>query len=328
MPEKPNIVYLHIAQIGNNIKQATQLLTQGKLVAIPTETVYGLAANALNEKAVLAVFEAKQRPQFDPLIIHLPSINKVELYADWNDERLRKLAEKFWPGPLTILFPKKNLIPGIVTSGLSQVAIRVPNHPLTLELLNKINFPLAAPSANPFGYISPTSAEHVNKQLGNKIDYILDGGECAVGLESTIVGLEDGKICVYRLGGLPIEEIEKIIGKVELKINSSSNPKVPGQLKSHYAPSKPFLLGNIEELITANKNKKIAVICFGENNFTGDNLIIYNLSQSKSLNEAALNLFKFLREADESDADLIIAQNLPDEGLGKAINDRLKRAAG
>jgi L-threonylcarbamoyladenylate synthase len=172
-----------VAEIGKNIDFVADLLLKGKLVAIPTETVYGLAANALNEKAVLSIFEAKQRPFFDPLIIHLADIESVCEYAELKDERLKKLAKTFWPGPLTLLLPKKDNVPDIVTSGLERVAVRIPNHTLTLELLKKINIPLAAPSANPFGYVSPTEPDHVNDQLGDKIDYILDGGICNIGLE-------------------------------------------------------------------------------------------------------------------------------------------------
>ncbi len=316
-----------MAETGKNIDFAAGLLLKGKLVAIPTETVYGLAANALNEKAILSVFETKQRPFFDPLIIHLPDIGSIDKYASLTDERLQKLAKTFWPGPLTLLVPKKNTVPNIVTSGLEQVAVRIPNHDLTLELLKKIQVPLAAPSANPFGYVSPTEPAHVNSQLGTKIDYILDGGPCKVGLESTIVGIEEGKVCVFRLGGLAVEEIEKIIGKVELRINSSSDPKAPGQLKSHYAPKKPLFIGNITELIQSNPGKRIAVICFGKEKFPAENKLIFNLSVSENLQEAAINLFKFLRLADESDADVVLCEKLPDVSLGKAINDRLQRAA-
>ena len=314
-----------MAEIGYNIDRASQLLSQGALVGIPTETVYGLAANALNENAVLNIFEAKNRPQFDPLIVHVSSIHEVEKYAFWPDERLKSLAEQFWPGPLTILLPKKNNIPHLVTSGLDTVAIRVPQHPLTLQLLNNISFPLAAPSANPFGYISPTTAQHVNNQLGKKIAYILDGGPCKVGLESTIIGLEANQIMVFRLGGLAIEEIEKAIGKVELKINQSSNPVAPGQLVSHYAPHKPLIIGDIAKKIIENHKKNMAVIAFGQNNFNSP--LTFNLSEKSDMNEAALNLFKMLRLADESDAELIITNYLPEQGLGRAINDRLKRAA-
>lgn len=314
-----------MAEIGTDISKAALLLEKGELVAIPTETVYGLAGNALNETAVLTIFMTKARPQFDPLIVHVASMNEVEKYAEWHDERLKKLAEKYWPGPLTVLLPKKNNIPDLVTSGLNQVAIRVPQHEMTLRLLNMISFPLAAPSANPFGYISPTTAAHVNKQLGEKIPYILDGGACQVGLESTIVGLESQKICIYRLGGLALEEIEKEIGPIELKLNQSSNPLVPGQLLSHYAPRKPLLIGSIAEKILANKNKKVALILFGKNEFT--NNLTFNLSETSNMQEAAIHLFKMLRLADDSDADLIITNYLPETGLGKAINDRLKRAA-
>jgi L-threonylcarbamoyladenylate synthase len=316
-----------MAETGKDIDKAAAFLLDGRLVAIPTETVYGLAANALNEKAVLSVFTAKQRPFFDPLIIHVHSIDAAKKYAVFADERLTNLAHVFWPGPLTLLLPKKELIPAIVTSGLDQVAVRVPQHALTLQLLEKLNVPLAAPSANPFGYVSPTEPQHVNKQLGEKIDYILDGGRCQVGLESTIVGIEDGKVCVFRLGGLAIEEIEKITGNVELRINNSSDPKAPGQLKNHYAPKKPLYRGDLNELLKQHSGKKPALIVFGKKNYTVKNGEIYNLSPSGDFEEAALNLFSFLRLADESPAEVVLCEHLPDTGLGRAINDRLKRAS-
>jgi L-threonylcarbamoyladenylate synthase len=290
--------------------------------------VYGLGANALNETAVLSIFEAKQRPFFDPLIIHVDSLEAARKYAELEDQRLLQLARAFWPGPLTLLLPKKENIPGIVTSGLPQVAVRVPDHALTLQLLKKCKVPVAAPSANPFGYVSPTEPSHVNKQLGDKVAYILDGGPCKVGIESTIVGVEEGEVCIYRLGGLEIEKIEEIVGKVTLRINNSSDPKAPGQLKSHYAPRKPVLLGNAEKLISQHTGKRIGLLCFGEQRISGKDIVGFNLSPSRSLNEAAINLFKYLREADDSDIEVLIAEELPDQGLGKAINDRLRRAAG
>ncbi len=306
---------------------AAELISMGKLVAIPTETVYGLAANALNEKAVLSIFEAKQRPFFDPLIIHVPSLEEAKNYAYFADKRLLLLAERFWPGPLTLLLPKKNLVPDLVTSGLTQVAVRVPNHLLSLELLGKTKLPLAAPSANPFGYVSPTEPEHVNKQLGTKVDYILDGGPCTVGIESTIVGIEDDLVCVFRLGGLSLEEIEKTVGPVQLRINNSSDPKAPGQLKNHYAPKKPLFVGDLKELIPKYTTKKITVLCFGKEPEPREKIQILNLSKSQNPEEAALNLFKFLRLADENSTELVLCQSLPDKGLGRAINDRLKRAS-
>jgi L-threonylcarbamoyladenylate synthase len=316
-----------MAEKGQDQLQAKAILMEGGLVAIPTETVYGLAANALDEQAVLSVFTAKNRPFFDPLIIHVPSLDAAQRYADFNDERLTRLAMHFWPGPLTLLIPKKNNIPDLVTSGLPRVAVRVPAHPLTLELLKSLDFPLAAPSANPFGYVSPTTAEHVAKQLGDKVHYILDGGPCAVGLESTIVGIEDNAIAIYRLGGLAIEDIEAIVGKVELRLNSSSDPKAPGQLKNHYAPRKPLFLGIGEALLAEHKDKKIAFICFDKGSVQHQPLLSFNLSPSGNLKEAAVNLFKALRDADDSDAEVVIAEPVPEEGLGKAINDRLRRAA-
>lgn len=315
-----------MALIGKNIDIAKKALENAGLVAIPTETVYGLAANALDTHAVLKIFEAKDRPFFDPLIVHVGSLTQVANYAILSDERLIKLANCFWPGPLTLLLPKKASVPDIVTSGLDRVAIRIPNHSLTLELLSQISYPVAAPSANPFGYVSPTEPDHVNKQLGEKVDYILDGGKCNVGIESTIVGIEDGEVCVYRLGGLSVEDIESCVGKVSLRINLSSNPKAPGQLKNHYAPSKPLFIGNIEDLHQKNTDKKIAAIVFGEHPTKLKGLTYYNLSKTGDINEAAVNLFTTLRLIDESDFDLIIAELLPDNGLGRAVNDRLKRA--
>lgn len=311
-----------MAAIGNDILKAARLLEQGKLVAIPTETVYGLAANALDTTAVAGIFRAKNRPTFDPLIVHTYSIAKTKEYVREFPMELEKLAKAYWPGPLTLLLPKKNVIPDLVTSGLDNVAVRIPNHSLTLELLEKLNFPLAAPSANPFGYVSPTKPEHVNKQLGNEIDYILDGGNCEVGIESTIVGVENGKVCVYRLGGLTIEQIEKVIGKVELRIISSDNPTVPGQLHSHYAPMKKIYIGNIDLLMEHYKN--VCVLNFGKKKF---NVPTFNLSENENLTEAAANLFTGLRALDECQAEIILCEYLPETGLGIAINDRLKRAA-
>jgi L-threonylcarbamoyladenylate synthase len=316
-----------MAEIGKDIDRAASLLREGKLIGIPTETVYGLAANALNENAVLDVFESKKRPLFDPLIIHVPSLEAARKYADIHDARLLSLAEAFWPGPLTLLLPKKEMIPAIVTSGLPEVAVRVPNHPLTLELLRKVDFPLAAPSANPFGYVSPTEPEHVQRQLGDAIDYIIDGGNCRIGIESTIVGIEDDDVCIFRLGGLAVEAIEKKVGRVKLRINKSGDPTAPGQLKNHYAPGKPLFMGNAEELIKSHAGEKIALISFGDKDYEGKNIRSYNLSKSGDLHEAALNLFRFLRAADDSDAQVVICSPVPDFGLGKAINDRLGRAA-
>lgn len=316
-----------MAEIGKDIQKALDFLDKGELIAIPTETVYGLAANAFDPMAVAEIFKVKQRPTFDPLIVHVNSLEQANSIVTDIHPDLLKLANAFWPGPLTLLLPKRDIVPDIVTSGLNRVGVRVPNHPLTLELLNKLSFPLAAPSANPFGYISPTTALHVQAQLGDLIPYILDGGSSQVGLESTIVGEEEGEIIVYRLGGLSIEQIEFVVGKVTLQINHSSNPKVPGQLKSHYAPKKPIIIGNIPDLINQHRNKNIGILTFGKTATIYQNQLIKNLSPSENLTEAAVNLFSFLRELDNSDVHLIITDYVPNNGLGLAINDRLQRAA-
>ncbi len=316
-----------MAQIGNDIRIAKQFLETNEIIGIPTETVYGLAANAFSEEAIAKIFAAKNRPTFDPLIVHTHHIDEVRQFVTDIHPKLLALAEAYWPGPLTLLLPKHTNISNLVTSGLDRVGVRIPNHPLTLDLLKSLSFPLAAPSANPFGYISPTTAMHVEKQLGLRIPYILDGGFCQVGLESTIVGEEDNKIIIYRLGGLSITDIENVVGKVSIELNQSSNPKAPGQLKSHYAPKVPLFIGDLEELEKTHSDKKIGALVFGNYIPFSENTIVKNLSQLENYNEAAVNLFKYLREFDEMDIDVIIADYLPTINLGIAINDRLKRAA-
>lgn len=316
-----------MAETGTDLLKAKALLEKDELVAIPTETVYGLAGNALSEKALLTIFETKNRPQFDPLIVHVASIDQArELVTDFSPAA-EKLAKEFWPGPLTLLLKKKNIIPDLATSGLDTVGIRCPDHPLTLSLLRTLSFPLAAPSANPFGYVSPTQASHVNDQLGNQIGYILDGDASSVGIESTIVGFVDDTPVIYRLGGLSIEKIESIVGKADIQINSSSNPKAPGQLKSHYAPGKRVRLGNLELLLKESHESRIGVIAFQHTVHGIDPSLQIVLSPTGSVVEAARNLFRALREMDKKPVDIILAEQVPEAGLGRAINDRLQRAA-
>ena len=315
-----------MAIISKDISLAKDFLNKGQLVAIPTETVYGLAGNALDEKSVLSIFEVKDRPSFDPLIVHTDSLEKIAKLVDHIPAVAFALAKEFWPGPLTILLPKKPSIPDLVTSGLDTVAVRIPNHPLTLELLSQLDFPLAAPSANPFGYISPTSAQHVDQQLGQKIPYILDGGECGVGIESTIIGFPDDVPTIYRLGGLAIEAIEKVAGKVALMPHSSSNPQAPGMLKSHYAPKKPFFLSARENFPT-DTDRTYGYLLFNQyiNGIDKKNQRI--LSPTGDIKEAAHHLFSYLRDLDAQPFTQIWAEYVPDIDLGRAINDRLKRAA-
>ncbi|MFM7854159.1 MAG: L-threonylcarbamoyladenylate synthase, partial [Flammeovirgaceae bacterium] len=312
--------------IGNDIDKAIRLLTQGGLVALPTETVYGLAGNALNGSSVAKIFSVKQRPSFDPLIIHVPNYAALPQWVISIPGKAEKLAEQFWPGPLTLLLPRKPIIPDLVTSGLDTVGVRCPNHPLAHKLLNSIPFPLAAPSANPFGYISPTTPQHVHDQLGGKIPYILDGGECNVGIESTIVGFDEDRVIVYRLGGLSVEKLQSVIGNVEIRLNTSSNPVAPGQLKSHYAPRKKLLVGNLDDLIAAHRSN-VAVLSFKDKRESIPSNLQRVLSASGSLQEAAQNLFGMLRELDQTEATIILAEPVPEIDLGRAINDRLKRAA-
>ncbi len=313
-----------MGKIGKEISVAKKLLMAGQLVAIPTETVYGLAANALDEKAVVKIFATKKRPRFDPLIVHVHSIEQAQGYTLAFGEKAKKLANAFWPGPLTLVLEKNPHIPDIVTSGLDTVGLRCPDHPLTLDLLRQLPFPLAAPSANPFGYISPTTANHVHAQLGNLIPYILDGEPCRVGIESTIVGFENNVPIIYRQGGITLEAIEDIVGEVR---NQRDVTKIlsPGQLESHYAPRKPFFLGNIALLMEQQpENTKPGILRFTGISSMPNEFI---LSEAGNLEEAARNLFGALRQLDLMDVTAILAEEVPDEGLGKAINDRLRRAA-
>ena len=314
--------------IGTDIQKAINLLNKGEVVGIPTETVYGLAANAFNEKAVAQIFAIKNRPSFDPLILHTGSLSEIEQFVHSIPDAAKQLANAFMPGPLTLLLQKKDIVPDIVTSGLPQVAVRIPKHPMTLALLQQLSYPLAAPSANPFGYISPTTAQHVEDQLGHKLPYILDGGDCHVGVESTILGFENGKPIVFRKGGLAIEDIEEVIGKVEVRTHSSSNPKSPGMLKSHYSPSCPLVLGDIKSLLQKYQGQSIGIISFQAKYDEIDGNWQITLSEKGDFAEAAHRLFSGMRHLDKLRPEIILAELLPEKGLGRAINDRLRRAAG
>lgn len=311
------------AQIGQDIERASEVLENGGLVAIPTETVYGLAANALDPEAVLRIFQAKNRPSFDPLIVHISRFSQLNGLAESMPESARLITNEFWPGPLTIVLPKKETIPDLVTSGLPSVGIRMPAHPLTQELLSRLPFPLAAPSANPFGYISPTTAKHVADQLGDQVDYILDGGPSGVGVESTIVSFETEIPSILRWGGLELEQLKLFLGNFESSKQSSDNPTAPGMLSSHYAPRKRVIIGQIDDLIKKYSDESCAFLSFE----TSYNLPGEVLSETGDLKEAAQNLFAALRRLDATNCDLILTEQVPEIGLGRAINDRLKRAA-
>lgn len=314
-----------LTETGVDITKAATFLNEGYPVGMPTETVYGLAANALNPDAVLKIFSVKNRPHFDPLIVHVHSRVEIAKYTDEFPEWAQKLADAFMPGPVTLLLRKKSIVPDLVTSGLDKVAIRIPNHPVALALLQQVPFPLAAPSANPFGYISPTTAQHVYDQLQGKIPYILDGGPTNVGVESTIVGYENDVPVVYRLGGLAIEQIENVIGKVSVQLNQSSNPQSPGMLKSHYAPRKKLTIIEPGQLPVAGINTGVIAFDTYLPGIDKDKQVL--LSATGNIDEAAKNLFAAMRMLDASDVDEIVAVKFPDTGLGRAINDRLKRAS-
>jgi L-threonylcarbamoyladenylate synthase len=314
-----------MSQIGENLLKATTLLESDELVAIPTETVYGLAANALSDTAVIKIFEAKNRPTFNPLIVHVVDVNAISKYADLDPVSLQ-LAEAFMPGPFTLLLPKKPIISDLITAGSSKVAIRVPNQIMTTKLLMLLTFPLAAPSANPSGYVSPTTAQHVLEGLKDKVPYILDGGQSEVGLESTIVEVVKNEIILHRTGAVSAEQMEKLTGLKVLIKDHSDKPESSGQMKSHYATKTPLYRGDIAKMIKQYEDKNIAVISFKklyDGLKTGHQ---YVLSPKGDLNEAAKHLFEVMRCIDEFHFDIVLTELFPDEGLGRAINDRLGRA--
>ena len=313
--------------ISKDIQKAITLLRAEKLVAIPTDTVYGLAGNIFSEKAIKSIFETKNRPFFNPLIVHIHSIDILETIVSHVPEKAKLLADAFWPGSMTLVLKKQSTIPDLITAGKDTVAVRIPNHPVTLELLKQLSFPLAAPSANPFGSISPTKPEHVDRYFKNNIEQVLDGGTCKSGIESTIIGFENDEPIIYRLGALAIEDIEKIVGKVVIKNKKEENPEASGMLNKHYAPSTQTLLtNNILEEIKSHQGKRIGVLTFKTDlkNHTITSQII--LSKNGNITEAASRLYDAMHNLDHQNLDVIIAEKFPDFGLGKSINDRLQRA--
>lgn len=315
-----------MARIDTDIQHAADLLSQSQVIGIPTETVYGLAGNAYDPTAIAKIFVVKGRPHFDPLIVHTSSMARIGEFVEDMPAKAALLSKELWPGPLTMIFRKKPVIPDLVTAGLPTVAVRIPNHPLTLKLLKKLDFPLAAPSANPFGYISPTCAAHVDAQLGQKIGYVLDGGSCAVGIESTILSFKDENPRVLRLGGCTLEHLQALVGTMQVADAPTANPQAPGMLKSHYAPRTPFLIGNIPQLVQQHWGKRLGVLSFSKIQEGVSEGRQFVLSEKADLAEAATRLFTGLRKLDSLNLQLIVSEYVPDEGLGRAINDRLSRA--
>lgn len=313
--------------ISDNITKAVRILESEDLVAIPTETVYGLAGNIYSDKAIRKIFEVKRRPLFNPLIVHLHSIEKLDEIVSDIPPKAQLLAEAFWPGSLTLVLKKKSSVPDIITAGKETVAVRIPNHPIALELLGKLSFPLAAPSANPFNCVSPTKAIHVENYFKNSIRMVLEGGDCKNGLESTIIGFENGEPLIYRLGSISIEEIEDVVGKIDVKNKSKDSPDAPGMLAKHYAPkTKIYLTDNLDSFVKKYENKRIGVLSFSKSVSASNIEQIEILSKSEDLKEAASKLYGALHSLDASNLDMIVAQRFPDYGLGKSINDRLERA--
>jgi len=316
---------------GTDLIRAAELLRAGRLVAIPTETVYGLAANALNPAAVAEVFEAKQRPAFDPLIVHVPDRDAAGRVVSEFPPLAERLAAAFWPGPLTLVLPRHHCIPDLVTSGLPGVGVRVPAHPLTQRLLREVDCPLAAPSANPFGGISPTTPQHVLDGLGGRIDYVLDGGPCAVGVESTVVSLMQERPLLLRPGGVSLEELERVAGPLErlaaLSGDETTPQPAPGMLSRHYAPRTPLVLLDEQSAARPLPGRRCGLLTWGE--FPEDPGFdrIFQLGPSENLRISAANFFAGLRDLDSAGLDVIIARLFPERGLGLALNDRLRRGA-
>ncbi|NWG03353.1 MAG: threonylcarbamoyl-AMP synthase [Syntrophaceae bacterium] len=309
------------------IQQAATVIQRGGIVAFPTETVYGLGANAFNPLAVARIFEVKRRPYFDPLIIHVANPDDVKHLVKEIPSNANTLIERFWPGPLTVVLFKEENIPDIVTAGLPTVAIRMPSHSMALSLIKASECPIAAPSANPFGYLSPTTADHVREQLGDLVDLILDGGPCPVGVESTIVSFLEEKPRLLRPGGVSLEEIESSIGKIEISPIGEHQPSAPGMLPKHYAPRTPIVLDWDKKNLNLLKEKNIGYLAFQESMSYLGFRSVEVLSKEGDIREAAANLFAAIRRLDTMKLDLILAESIPEVGLGRAIMDRLRRAS-
>jgi L-threonylcarbamoyladenylate synthase len=314
--------------IADNTQLAKSILEMDGVIGFPTETVYGLAGNAFSEKAIFSIFDLKKRPLNNPLIVHIGSIHQLEGIVREIPPKAIKLINQFWPGPLTLLLKKSAKISDLVTAGQDTVAVRIPNHTLALDLLNSIDFPLVAPSANPYQSISPTAPEHVESYFGNEIPLILDGGPCNKGLESTIVGFEGDQVIVYRLGALTLEDLESCVGTIEEKTNNHQQVKSPGMAKKHYSPKTPLLFSSFIRIdVQKYVSKKIAVVCFDDLYDLESNEWLKSYSFHGDLQNASANLYGLLHDLDSQNYDLIIIEKFPDLGLGKTLNDRLERAS-
>ena len=307
------------------IKSAAQTIKNGGIVAFPTETVYGVGASAFDPDAIIRIYEIKKRPRFDPLIVHISSLADLEELTLGIDKQCATLIEKFWPGPLTLVLNKSSNVPDIVTAGLNTIAVRMPDHKIALELVTESGVPIAAPSANMFGSLSPTAAEHVIKQLGEKVDIIIDGGKTKIGVESTILDMT-GEPTILRPGGVSVEDIEKIIGKVKI-LTYKKRPSSPGQLPKHYAPRIPLKIIENGDSISVNTHNA-GLIAFKKPPKKVNFKKVEVLSPTGDLKEAAGNLFSILHRLESSGVEMIYVEKVPEVGLGVAIMDRLRKAGG
>jgi L-threonylcarbamoyladenylate synthase len=313
--------------ISNDILKAATLLKENEVIGLPTETVYGLAANAYSETAIAKIFSIKKRPTFNPLIVHIKTIAQLDEIAQEIPDLAYELAHKFWPGPLTLILKKKAHISNLITANKDTVAIRMPNHPVALELLNHLSFPLVAPSANPYTAISPTKASHVQNYFPNDVKLVLEGGTCSAGVESTIIGFENNETIVYRLGALALEDIQNVTGTIRILNKNNKTPIAPGMTLKHYAPKTSIILSeNVSKVIDFHFPKKIGLVLFNTPQPNIDSSYQIILSPESNLKEAAANLYNALHQLDNMDLDIIIAERFPEYGLGCTINDRLERA--
>ncbi|MFT5207968.1 MAG: L-threonylcarbamoyladenylate synthase [Candidatus Omnitrophota bacterium] len=324
-----------------NLKKCASLLRSGQVGAMPTETVYGLAANALDVNAVGRIFHAKKRPITDPLIVHIVSIKDVNMIASEVPDPIKKLMKRFWPGPLTVVLPKRKEVPNLVTAGLDTVAIRMPSHPIARQLIKTTGFPLAAPSANHFGRTSITGAAAVEEEFGDDISFVLDGGDCAIGLESTILKYDDGKIIILRPGGIDMEAIQKALPKISVQLSRGVKIEAPGQMDQHYATQTPLLysqssyasqvkyLEGFRDWCQQSKKPfpRLGFLTFDQKPTSTIFVAGEVLTQKKNYKKAASRLFHSMRELDKCQLDFIIAEDMPRESMGLAMHDRLKRAS-
>lgn len=306
-----------------DIKSAGERIRKGEIVAFPTETVYGLGADAFNPKAVSKIFEIKERPSFDPLIVHISRLEQLDMLCKKVDKTMLLLAEKFWPGPLTMVVEKSHLVPDIVTSGLNTVGIRMPAHPVAVELINEASTPIAAPSANKFGMVSPTEPWHIKRNLPG-VNCILDGGKSTVGIESTVIRVVNGGFAMLRPGAVTLRALEKVLPQMEY-LHAQGEKKVsPGLLKSHYSPQKPmFFSTDVNDLCDFSN---AGLIAFGDSNKVNKFKHVEVLCNNNNLPDAAVNLFSCIHNMELADVDFIIVDPVPETGIGIAIMDRLKKA--